>query len=117
MKQIIFRILAILCLILGIIGIALPVMPTTPFLLAALYFAADYPAVKRFIRQRSWLNRYVKAYQNQGGMSNRLKVLTLIMLWISLSVSLFFSTDTFIDLLLWLIGLTMSWYILHLKNR
>ena len=43
------NILAVICIILGLIGAFLPVMPTVPFLLAALGLASDSPRLKKFL--------------------------------------------------------------------
>jgi len=73
---------------LGIIGIFVPILPTTPFLLLA---AACYmKSSERFYR---WLlgNRlfgsYIGNYIEGRGMPLRVKILTILLLWVSIGAT------------------------------
>jgi uncharacterized membrane protein YbaN (DUF454 family) len=81
-------------LALGIVGVFLPLLPTTPFLLLA---AACYArSSKRFY---DWLlyNRlfgsYIRNYREGRGISLKLKVVTLALLWGTITYSTFFVVD------------------------
>ena len=83
--------LGTLALILGIIGMALPVMPTAPFVLAA---AACYLRGSRTMYCWLTTNRFfgpiVSDYLNGKGVSWGLKLLSITFLWASLSFSFLF---------------------------
>lgn len=117
MKHLLFVILAWFFLLLGIIGILLPVMPTTPFLLAALYFAAESPQVQKFINGNPLLKKYVEGFQGREPLPPKIKYASLAMVWISLSISFYFSTSAVTHGILLLVGIILSIYFLRLKIR
>jgi uncharacterized membrane protein YbaN (DUF454 family) len=80
-----------ICLFLGVIGIVLPILPTTPFLLAA---AACF--CKSSSRMYNWLlnNRsfgeYIKNYREGRGLPLRTKISALTVLWLTIGFSTVF---------------------------
>lgn len=78
-------------LALGIVGIVLPVLPTTPFLLLA---AACYARSSR--RFYDWLlgnrvfGRYIRNYREGKGITLRDKAVSIGLLWLTILFSIFF---------------------------
>jgi uncharacterized membrane protein YbaN (DUF454 family) len=81
-------------LALGIVGIFLPLLPTTPFVLLA---AACYARSSR--RFYNWLitNRlfgdYIRNYLEFRGIPAKVKVLSLLALWVTIGCSAAFAVD------------------------
>lgn len=107
-----------LSLAMGIVGIFLPILPTTPFLLlsAACYTKSS----KRF---HEWLiyNRilgdYIRNYQEGNGISRNVKIITISLLWVTiLSSMLFVVSSSIIRYLLLLIAVCVTVHILTLKT-
>jgi len=74
-----------LCVALGVVGIFLPLMPTTVFLLlaAACYARSSDRFYQRLVNHRV-LGVYVRAGREGRGMPRRAKVVTLVLLWASI---------------------------------
>lgn len=72
-----------LSVILGIIGIFLPILPTTPFLLlAAACYARSSDRLHRWLLNNRWFGPYLKDYSEGRGLPLRLKILTILTLWL-----------------------------------
>src|SRR6056297_2664833 len=105
LKQYIFIILGTIFLILGIIGIFLPVLPTTPFLLLTSYFY-----LKSSKRLHDWLmnhrifGEYIYNYITYKGIKKKDKIKSLILLYLTLSISFC------------LVGLGVTIHLLKLKT-
>ena len=82
-------------LILGIIGIVVPGLPTTPFLLltAALYLKGSERLYNRLINNR-YLGGYIKNYYEQKGMTLIQKISSISVMWFMI----FLSCYAFIEL-------------------
>lgn len=77
------------CVGLGVLGIALPGLPTTPFLLAAAWlFARSSPRLSAWLLRHRWLGPYLRAVRDDGSMPRRAKAVTLVVLWATLGGSL-----------------------------
>jgi uncharacterized protein len=78
-------------LALGAIGIILPILPTTPFLLlaAACYLRSSTRLHKWLINNR-WFGEYIKNYQAGRGIPMKTKLIGLVTLWIAILYSTFF---------------------------
>ena len=59
---------------LGLIGIFLPILPTTPFLLlASFFFARSSPRFDHWLQNTPWLGDYVRHYKQKSGVTLRTK--------------------------------------------
>jgi uncharacterized protein len=78
-------------LVLGAIGIVLPLLPTTPFLLlaAACYLRSSKRLHKWLISNR-WFGSYIKNYQEGKGIPLKTKFIAIIFLWLTISYSALF---------------------------
>ena len=80
-----------LCVALGILGVFVPVLPTTPFLLlAAICFARSSERFYRWLLNNRWLGEYIKNYREGRGIPLRIKILTLIALWLTIGFTTLF---------------------------
>jgi uncharacterized membrane protein YbaN (DUF454 family) len=85
-----------LCLMLGVVGIFVPGLPTTPFFLltAGLYVRSSDRLYKRLITNR-YIGTYIQNWQTDKGLTLKAKVRAVILMWIMIILSVLF----FIDLL------------------
>lgn len=69
MKKHIFIALGLLAVGLGALGVVVPGLPTTPFvLLASWLFYRSSPRLQQWLLA-SWLGKYIRNYQRRGGMT------------------------------------------------
>ena len=114
--KIFFNTIGCIALALGVIGIALPLLPTTPFLLlAAACFMRGSDRMYRWLTQNRVFGPYLLDYQERRGVTLRVKVVALTLLWASLLYSMYTLPTLRWPLLL--LGLGVSAYLtLRLKT-
>jgi len=80
-----------ICVVLGAIGIVLPILPTTPFLLAAAacYYKSS-ERMHRWLLNNKWFGEYIRNYQEGKGLTIKTKITALTVLWITIGVSTVF---------------------------
>lgn len=89
MIRLILIILGTLFLIMGFIGVFLPVLPTTPFvILAAACFARSSKKIHRWIHQNRYFGQTVKNWEETRTMSLRAKRISIGMLNFSILTSM-----------------------------
>lgn len=103
---------------LGIIGIVIPLLPTTPLiLLGAACFVRASDRLYQLLLKNKWLGGYIKDFRVRKGISLKNKILGLTMLWLSIGSSLFFViTSLWISLVLVIIAFAVSIWILSYKT-
>lgn len=103
---------------LGVLGIFLPVLPTTPFLLlAAACFVRTSPTFYQWLISHPRLGSYLVYYLDGQGMPLKAKVYTLILMWSMLLLTAFVLVDRpMLHYLLPAVGLGVSFYILRLPT-
>jgi hypothetical protein len=108
-----------LLVIIGIIGIFLPLLPTTIFLiLASACFVKSSPRVNEWLRNNKVLGIYLRNYQDKSGLTIKSKIFTIAMLWISITISGFFLTDEFyIRIILLAIAIGVSIHLISVKTK
>jgi uncharacterized membrane protein YbaN (DUF454 family) len=102
-----------LCVALGVLGIFLPLMPTTVFLLlAAACYARSSERFHTWLVEHRWLGAYIR---QSRGMTRRQKAVTLGLLWVSLGATMIFTvTAWWLHLLLVAIGLGVTVHVARL---
>lgn len=103
---------------LGIIGIVLPLIPTTPLLLlAAACFVRSSDKLYDWLLNHRWFGRYIRNFREQRGIPLKAKVLGVTMLWVSIIYSAFFVVPLVaVRILLLLVAAYFTWYMLSLKT-
>ena len=73
---------------LGVVGIFLPILPTTPFLLlAAFLFGRSSERFYRWLHANRWFGAYLTNYREGRGLPAREKAMTILALWLTISLS------------------------------
>lgn len=85
MKRLILLFIGIISTGLGTLGIFLPILPTTPFLLLALWaFAKSSKRCENFIRTNRFFGHYIDDYSKGEGIPLRAKRASISLLWVTI---------------------------------
>lgn len=109
----------ILLVIIGTIGIFLPVLPTTIFLiLASACFVKSSPKANEWLRNHKFFGQYIKNYQDKSGLTLRSKILNIIFLWVMILISVFlFIEIIYLKILLLAIAVGVTIHLLMIKTK
>jgi uncharacterized membrane protein YbaN (DUF454 family) len=81
-----------LCVAVGIAGVFLPVLPTTPFLLlAAICYARSSARFYRWLLTNRWCGEYIRNYREGRGITLKHKLLTAALLWLTIGYAVGFA--------------------------
>jgi len=122
LKRRVFVIAGTSALVLGVVGIIFPVLPTTPFLLLAAicYMRGSQRLYNALLRNR-FVGNYVRNYLEGRGMSLTNKIWTISFLWIAILCTAFLVTESLvirIILAVVLLGVTVHILLIRtLKNK
>ncbi len=102
----------------GIIGIVVPILPTTPFLLlATACYMRSSQRLYNWLLNNRLLGIYISSYVQGKGMPLRVKVFTLILLWITIGLSIWFvAQDILIRVILVIVAAGVTTHIVLIKN-
>ena len=104
--RVLFILLGSVAVILGTIGVVVPGLPTTPFvLLASWCFYKSSPRLQAWLLQ-SFLGKYIRDYKEKGGltMRKRLYIIALMATMVSVSI-IFFIPNKTVDIIVGVAGL------------
>lgn len=103
---------------LGTLGIFLPVLPTTPFLLlAAACYARSSERFYHWLLNHRWLGSSLRTYREGRGIPLRAKVLSISFIWLTIGFSVFFVIHPLaVKITLILIALGVTLYLLSLPT-
>ncbi len=95
----------------AIVGIFIPILPTTPFLLisSALYARSSNKFYDWLINNKIF-GKYIKNYREGRGIPLKLKIITIALLWLTIGCSAIFIIDIFwvrVMLIIVAIGVTI----------
>lgn len=99
------------CVALGVLGMFLPLLPTTVFLLMAAYcYSRSSERFHNWLLNNRLCGNYIRNYKSGRGISARQKITTISILWASIGVSIWLLGGGFWSTLLLLavaIGVTL----------
>lgn len=76
---------------LGVLGIFIPVLPTTPFLLlAAACYARSSERFYHWLLNHRWFGKYIRTYREGKGIPLRSKVISISLVWLTILFSILF---------------------------
>jgi uncharacterized membrane protein YbaN (DUF454 family) len=103
----------------GIIGIIVPILPTTPFLLlAAACYLRSSERFYRWLLNNRLFGTYIGDYLAGRGMPLKTKVFTLLLLWIAIGISVCAGTqDLVVRIVLGLVAVGVTLHIILVKVK
>ena len=98
---------------LGFIGIIIPGMPTTVFMiLAAACFAKSSPKFEQWILDLPGIGRLVQDHRDGLGMPQKSKAIAITMMVLAVTLSIIFAiTSTLVQILVGGVGIIGVWYV------
>ncbi|MBP1630256.1 MAG: ybaN [Bacteroidetes bacterium] len=119
MKKTLLTSIGILSLILGILGVIIPLLPTTPFLLLSSFlFLKSSSKLHLWLLNNKYLGKYIKDFEQEKSIPLKVKITSLTLLWLTISYSaLFIVKLLWLKILLLAIAIAVTLHILHYKTR
>ena len=109
--KLLYIILGFISLGLGIIGIPLPVLPTTPFLLLALYFfAKSSDRLHSWFLQTALYHNYLKTFDQQRALTVKSKAYILLVSTTMICISFYFMPSVYGRIFLLVLLLIEYWF-------
>jgi hypothetical protein len=103
---------------LGVVGIAVPLLPTTPFLLlASACFASSSERFNRSLHSNRVFGSYLTDYEAGRGISSRAKSATITVLWATILVSAALLSGTHLRLVLFFVAVAVTAHILYIPTN
>jgi uncharacterized membrane protein YbaN (DUF454 family) len=103
---------------LGILGIFLPLLPTTPFLLltVACYAKSSKSLLRKLLANRL-VGKYISDYQQNKGIRKSIKIYVLTLLWTTITLSIvFFAGALWLKILLGCVAVGVTIHISTFKT-
>ena len=116
--RIVLTVLGLISLGLAVLGIFLPVLPTTPLLLlSAALFLRGNKGLYEWLMNHPKLGPYIAAFQQYKAIPMKIKVISVTTLWITLLYCTIFVADGwFLRALFMLIAVAVTVHILSYKT-
>ncbi len=91
-------------------GIFLPILPTTPFiLLPGFLFSKSSDKFHSWLLNNKFLGKYIKNYTDKKGFPLKEKIFTILLLWITISISAFYFVQLlWLKILLFIIAIAVT---------
>jgi len=118
LKNTLWIVLGILAFCLGIIGVFIPFLPTTPFLLlAAGFFLKGSDRLYQWLINHKLFGKYIRNFREYKAIPIKTKIFAVSTLWATILASVFFFTKSLtLKGLLIGIGIGVTIHILHYKT-
>ena len=108
----------IIAVVVGSVGVFVPLLPTTPFfLLAAACFIRSSDRLYAWLIHHRWFGSYIRNYREHRAITLRAKVVSLTLLWGMIGYSAFFVAQAWwLRSVLGVIAVGVTIHLLQLKT-
>lgn len=119
LKRLFFFSLGVTLFGVGAVGVIVPVLPTTPFVLASFFcFGKSSKKAERWVSNNRYFGSYIENYKTKQGVPLDIKIKSVVFLWIMLILSfIFFFNQFYMFMLLVIVGMAVTAHILLLKTK
>jgi uncharacterized membrane protein YbaN (DUF454 family) len=107
-----------LSLAVGLVGIAVPVLPTTPFLLlAAGCYLRSSQRFYNWLMNSRFLGNYIRNYIEGKGIPLKVKLFIIILLWATISLSIWLVANTVVTIVLLIVAAGVTLHIIFIRAK
>ncbi|MDR2449062.1 MAG: YbaN family protein [Prevotellaceae bacterium] len=116
-----FRVLwfssGLLAVALGTLGMFLPLLPTVPFLLLAVFcFARSSPSWREKILHHPFIGKPLREWLQYKGIRKKDKIFSVAFLWVSILISIFLVAVFWVRILLLMVAVAVTIHLLSFKT-
>ena len=102
---------------LGVLGIFVPLLPTTCFLLLAAWcYARSSPRLYEKLLATRWIGDYLRRYRDERAIPRPVKTASLVMMWITIGYSVFVFPNIVVRAVLLAIAIAVTVHLVKLPT-
>jgi uncharacterized membrane protein YbaN (DUF454 family) len=107
-----------ICVATGVIGIFIPILPTTPFLLlAAACYLRSSPRFHHWLMNNRWCGTYIRNYTEGRGIPLKVKLFTIFLLWATIGISIWLVANWIVTVILLIIAAAVTLHIIFIRAK
>lgn len=104
-------------MLLGFIGLLLPIIPTTPFILVSIwFFARSSKKLENWLINHKIFGKSIRDWKEKGAISKKAKLSAIPLIIFSFSATIYLNEIFYLDLFLAVLGLSISTFIVTRPN-
>jgi uncharacterized membrane protein YbaN (DUF454 family) len=112
------RVAGLLLLVLAAIGVILPLMPATCFLLASAWcFARSSPRLYHWLHHNRLFGKLLRDYRDHRLIPLRVKIASVAVLWVTIGITFVAVQNLIVRLLVVAIGASVSAHVVSVRHR
>ena len=112
-KNYIYIALGSFFLVLGFIGLFLPIVPTTPFILVSVwFFARSSNKLENWLVNHKIFGKMIQDWRNHGSINKKAKISATLLIIFSFSGAIYFNQILVFDILLAVVGTSIVVFII-----
>ena len=101
------------CVALGYIGIIIPGIPTTPFLLLSLwFFSRSSKSYKMWLLNHKLFGKIIKNWYLHRSIDNKSKVIAILLIILTFSTTIYFAFPITVDIIFIIFAIILSLFII-----
>ena len=107
-----------MCVAIGLVGIFVPILPTTPFLLlAAACYLRSSQRFYNWLMNNRWFGTYIRNYTEGRGIPLKVKLFTIALLWIAIGISIWLVSNLIVTVILLVIAAAVTLHIIFIRAK